>query len=140
MVTDYRGGDKMEQNRDSLDLLVLLFQNINNLGQIAKEVNQNSELVAKSLKDLEVYYQDLIKSIQGLNQEKSALLCQLDKVKMDIDLLEKEKQELEKALANEHERVIELQRNKHEVIVELRKAQKELDKINDDLDMARRLY
>ncbi|WP_028308541.1 hypothetical protein [Desulfitibacter alkalitolerans] len=130
----------MEQNTDSLDLIELLFQNINELGQMAEEARQNSMLVAKSLKDLEVYYQDLIKSIQGLNQEKSALLCQLDKVKMDIDLLEKEKQELEKALANEHERVIELQRNKHEVIVELRKAQKELDKINDDLDMARRLY
>jgi len=139
MVTDYRGGDKMEQNRDSLDLLVLLFQNINNLGQIAKEVNQNSELVAKSLKDLEVYYQDLIKSIQGLNQEKSALLCQLDKVKMDIDLLEKEKKELEKAFANEHERVIELQRKKYEAMVELRRAQRELDKINDDLDIARRI-
>lgn len=129
----------MEQNRDSLDLLVLLFQNINNLGQIAKEVNQNSVLVAKSLKDLEVYYQDLIKSIQGLNQEKSALLCQLDKVKMDIDLLEKEKKELEKAFANEHERVIELQRKKYEAMVELRRAQRELDKINDDLDIARRL-
>ncbi|MBS3968637.1 MAG: hypothetical protein KGZ94_00840 [Clostridia bacterium] len=129
----------MEQNRDSLDLLVLLFQNINNLGQIAKEVNQNSELVAKSLKDLEVYYQDLIKSIQGLNQEKSALLCQLDKVKMDIDLLEKEKKELEKAFANEHERVIELQRKKYEAMVELRRAQRELDKINDDLDIARRI-
>ena len=129
----------MEQNTDSLDLIELLFQNINELGQMAEEARQNSMLVAKSLKDLEVYYQDLIKSIQGLNQEKSALLCQLDKVKMDIDLLEKEKKELEKAFANEHERVIELQRKKYEAMVELRRAQRELDKINDDLDIARRI-
>lgn len=129
----------MEHNKNSLDLLELLIKNIDNLGQIAKEANQNSVLLGKSLKDLEVYYQDLIKNIQNLNQEKSALLCQMDRIKMEIEVLEKEKKELEKVLANEHERVIELQRNKNEIMSELRRIQKELDKINDDLDIARRL-
>ncbi len=60
----------MDYNESSLDLLELLFKNINKLKHVADETSQNSELVVKSLKGLEEYYQNMISDIQGLNQEK----------------------------------------------------------------------
>ncbi|KUO48888.1 MAG: hypothetical protein APF76_09565 [Desulfitibacter sp. BRH_c19] len=129
----------MDNNQSSLDLLELLFNNINKLKKVADETSENSDLVVKSLKGLEEYYQDMVDKIHGLNQEKAALLCQLDIMKQEIEGYQEEKDEIEKALASGHEKVIEMQRSKHELICEVRKAQRELDKIYQDIDVARRM-
>ena len=126
----------MGQNLVSLDVIKVLLQNISNINQLAGEINKNSVIVTDSFKELEVYQQKLTNAIRSLEQEKSALMGQVDKVKLELDKLEGDKKGLDIAIVNEHERLIEIQRDKHDATNALRNAQLELDEIKAEIEKA----
>lgn len=119
-----------EATADSVNLLA---RHLDNLGRTAAETAAKIEQAGEVTLNLEEYRNELVKDITRLGQQKALLTGEVETEKGRVELLRREKEQLERQIERELENIRQAQNQREKAVEQCAEAVREAKQLNHEL-------